>query len=484
MNPEEFDAGPAPVVEVTLRRADLGRTNQQALWAAIRGSSEALAFRQYEDFINQVFRTDDPVRAVARRRAGSEPLGSLGRGLGVDAYRRLQAATEIFLMAECGIRIDDEELFDGIDADEESNRMGRPVDPAELKEMWQRLTSRTGTLPYLDRVRRQLNGVPVGDDPDGFLQQMLAARLTHPLMIELIWSYWHEEGMLVQALNAISMRFQNRAAGPNDPLAQVELDPLRPLNNLLWGYIQDEPFRLSVRRRAHEYNHHYGITLLGRAVPPIRAADSRSAFLEAFHNLLYICSGFFKEDDDTTVRADGFPVLNALREVHLLLTEGQHNQYGDLPWTARQEMLIQQWLLARPEMREFLPRRAMVDYPEAWMGAADAMKRLQGWTETSVLHFHDLAALGEQILLSIRFGTWNNVLERDDAANWARYWRSEIQGYQHAYRAVTGADVTVEPVDRATPALHLRRRLLEQQRSRRALSAGTERRALPYRIAD
>ena len=46
--------------------------------------------------------------------------------------------------------------------------------------------------------------------------------------------------------------------------------------------------------------------------------------------------------------ADGFPVLNALREVHLLLAEGAHNQYGDLPWTARQEMLMQQWLLARP----------------------------------------------------------------------------------------------------------------------------------------
>jgi len=38
--------------------------------------------------------------------------------------------------------------------------------------------------------------------------------------------------------------------------------------------------------------------------------------------------------------ADAFPVLNALREVHLLLAEGAHNQYGDLPWTARHEMLM------------------------------------------------------------------------------------------------------------------------------------------------
>ena len=51
-------------------------------------------------------------------------------------------------------------------------------------------------------------------------------------------------------------------------------------------------------------------------------------------------------NDDTTIVADGFPVLNALKEVHLLLSEGAHNQFGDLPSTARQEMLVQQWILA------------------------------------------------------------------------------------------------------------------------------------------
>ena len=87
----------------------------------------------------------------------------------------------------------------------------------------------------------------------------------------------------------------------------------------------------------------------------MRPADNRSKFIEAFHNLLYRCSIFFKEDDDTTVIADGFALLQALKEVHLLLAEGAHNQFGDLPWTARVEMLIQQWLLARPEIRDFLP---------------------------------------------------------------------------------------------------------------------------------
>ena len=88
--------------------------------------------------------------------------------------------------------------------------------------------------------------------------------------------------------------------------------------------------------------------------------------------------------------ADGFPVLNALKEVHLILSQGAHNQFGDLPSTARIEMLMQQWLLARPEFREFLPTRIMVAYPEPWMDRVDAMKKLQGWTDTSVLHFRNL----------------------------------------------------------------------------------------------
>ena len=125
-------------------------------------------------------------------------------------------------------------------------------------------------------------------------------------------------------MNAISRRFQNvRAPGDRDPLAHLEIDPLRPLNNLLWGYIQDEQNRLTVKRRAYEYDHHYGLTLYGKAVPPLRPADSRSKFLEAFHNLLHRCSIFYKEDNDTTVIADGFPLLNALKEVHLLLAAGR-----------------------------------------------------------------------------------------------------------------------------------------------------------------
>src|ERR1041384_2510683 len=153
------------------------------------------------------------------------------------------------------------------------------------------------------------------------------------------------------------------------------------------------------------------------------------------------------------VIADGFALLSSLREVHLLLAEGAHNQFGDLPWTSRAEMLMMQWLLGRPEMREFLRGRAMVPYSERWMGQVDTMKKLQGWTDTSITHFRSLAVYGEQILLSIRYGNWNDVIDQDNAKIWARSWRPEVQGYIHAYQAATGVDLSEDIVDwRGAPA--------------------------------
>jgi hypothetical protein len=294
---------------------------------------------------------------------------------------------------------------------------------------------------------------------------MIAARINEPCLIELIWSYWMEEGMLVQTMNAVSQRFQNvRAGGDRDPLMNLEIDPLRPLNNLLWGYIQDEYNRLSVRRRAYEYTHHYGLTLYGKATSGLRTADSRSKFLEAFHNLLFQTSIFFKEDFQTTVIADGFPLLNSLREVHLILAQGAQNQFGDLPWTARVEMLLMQYMLARREIHDFLQARVMVPYREPWEAQVDAMKTLQGWTDVTVSHFRDLAVYGEQLLLSIRYGDWIADNDEYSAINWARYFRPEIQGYLHAYRAVTGIDLTnSDTVDATIPGILLQKRMAMQR---------------------
>lgn len=473
-------------LSVTMRRTAAEPTEDLPLWAVIRKSTDALSFNNYQRFMNHVLcgeplpagPLDFETRRFPQKKAAFEDLRSR-RFLpfsDTEAYRILKTATEAFVAVNCGVALD-AFPFEQSDVDYIARRVGRTVD---LDALWDKyLVAVNGTtdttLPYLALIRTKLADVRIKDAmfggadlPEecfGILREKLAA----PCLLELIWSYWHEEGMLVQTTNAIMRRFQN-VRGPRmpDPLGNLEIDPLRPLNNLFWGMIQDEQHRLTVVRRNYEYDHHYGLRLEGRAVRELTAADTRSKFLEAFHNLLHLCAGFFRQDDDTTVVADGFPLLNGLKDVHLILSQGAHNQFGDLPSTARIEMLMQEWLLARPEFREFLPTRIMVAYPEPWMDRVDAMKKIQGWTDTSVLHFRNLGMFGEQILLSIRYGAWSDANDPAQAANWARFWRPEIQGYTHAYRSVTGVDLTAAnvggAVDATLPSALLQRRLTAQQR--------------------
>ncbi|HRI59871.1 MAG TPA: hypothetical protein PK228_09110, partial [Saprospiraceae bacterium] len=465
-------------LNISLSSAQRPFSVDEIFWKKLRAALKSISFTNYETFLNGVCGTgvvpdeynNSSNNLITSRIASRRFLPFTD----TDSYRTIKVLTEVFLLVNCAADVQD---MDGYSEDILNGNGNR-------------------TIPFLNSIRNRLNDLPIKFNSIGDVLTMLAPlnpsqlpnpnpsqlpnpnptepncygilrdSLTQPCFIELIWSYWHEESMLVQALHAISLRFQNmRAPGRSkDPLAAMEIAPLRPLNNLLWGYLQDEQHRLSVKRRNYEYDHHYGITLQGKAAPPIEAADSRKNFLEGFHVLLHRCSLFYLQDDDLTIKADGFPILNNLREVHFILTEGMHNQYGDLPFTARAEMLTQQWLLARAEFREFLPSRTMVAYPENWMGPLTTMNNLQGWTSISPVNFNTLAVYGELLLLAIRFGHWSDLGKTaDDAANWAREFRPEIQGYIHAYQATTGVDlsakqVNIGKVDAQQPSLHLQKR--------------------------
>ncbi len=451
-------------VGVTLERTNNKHTEDEHFWTDIRTRTSRLRFKPYQRYMEWLFCGEPWPKDLLGNApmASPEPLTKSRLFMpfhNVDPYRAVKVATEAFLMVNCaaaptgGMHYYTEDV----------------AGPG---------SGTTDVIPYLEVIRRKLPEVDlkkfkidiptsINDRKQEDCYGLLVDKLQKPCMIELIWSYWHEEGMLVQTMNALMRRFQNvRGRGANDPLANLEIDPLRPLNNLLWGYLQDEQHQLSVMRRSYEYDHHYGLRLVGRAVRGMRPADSRSKFLEAFHNLLALTADFYKRDDDTTVKADAFPVLNALKDVHLILSQGAHNQFGDLPSTARIEMMVQQWLLARPEFREVIPTRLMVAYPEPWMDRVDAMKRMQGWTDTSVMHFSNLANFGEQTLLGVRWGNWNDIHDPDSAGNWARAWRAEIQGYIHAYRTVTGVDLTAIPVGTAVnatlPSVLLSQRMSDQ----------------------
>jgi hypothetical protein len=403
---------PPPTQVVRLDRGAVPSTTDQVLSTLILNGTIARGFLVYKAHVDRV---------ICRTPAGA---------FAARAYRDLVRETRKFL----------------------EQVKGPVVDPGNVLTQYRV----AGRLPYLDRIAARfpdaLGGDPCSDIPEELL--------TEPFPIELIWSYWQEEGGLVQALNHILARFQNRRTGWGpDPLARFDLSPLRPLRHMLWSWAEAESDRLTVRRRAAEYQFEYGLPLVGRAVPRSELlVERRSQFLQAFHTLLHEALEFFTLDDDTTVHADAFPVYNALRDTHLVLAEGASNQFGDLPTQARQEMLIMQWLLAQPEMRDFLGGKPMVPYDEPWMDRVDTMKTVYGWSGASVTHFHELAVLGERLLLTIRWGDWNSTdMTADSAKNWARTWRQAVQRYAHAYRATTGVDLSAAP-DARPPGYLLSRR--------------------------
>ncbi|MCO6488578.1 MAG: hypothetical protein J5I98_09190 [Phaeodactylibacter sp.] len=463
-------------------------TPDLALWVKIKKGTEDLSFNRFQDFMDAIFcgggsGTSDAQNNKAKKLDNRRSLPFMN----VDAYRSVKIAAEAFVMANCAV----DRPFTKEDV--EDFELRGPVkecivDEAKLEEFWNDYRVRAigveePVIPYLEIIRNKMRDEGIkttsfADAFDSYLENndeaaktcygLIQEKLTHPCFLELIWSYWHEESMMVQGLNAIFRRFQNiKNPGGKDPLVNLAIDPLRPLSNLIWGFVQDEQNRLTVKRRAYEYANHYGISLHGNAAKGLNFADFRTNFLEAFHRLLHITSKFYKQADDMTVNPDAFPVLNGLKEVHLILSEGAHNQFGELPSVARAEMLMQQWLLARSELREFLPTRLMVAYPEPWMDRVAALNNLMGWTPSSPLHFKSLGSFGEQILLSIRYGNWSEINIRDFAANWAHFWREQIQGYIHAYHAVTGVDLTAtlvgNKIDARPPSYHLARRLKARQ---------------------
>ena len=97
------------------------------------------------------------------------------------------------------------------------------------------------------------------------------------------------------------------------------------------------------------------------------------------------------------------------------------------------------------------------------MSQVDTMKKLQGWSDVTITHFHELATTGEAVLLSVRHGPWATTNDQEEAKTWADYWRPELQRYIYAYKAATGADLTIEPVNTMLPARLLQSRLARQQ---------------------
>ena len=301
MLPRPFAAGDD--VAVTLKRTAVPPTTDQALWVAIRNSTNAIGFDNYTRFLDVVLCGERPgrntpaaicgdtrhkLRKVKRRTALPFP--------NVDRYRLLKAATEVFLMIHCGVDLDD---FSGVDLGEESRRLNRTVQPGDLEAQMREYLVAVATgqgddpgraaVPRSDPAaaarRRRSSGSDDDDEAAQVCHGIIAERLTNPCFLELLWSYWHDEGGLVQTLerhHAGGSRTARPAPPGRDPLAGLDIDPLRPLSNLLWGWIQDTQHRLTMARRAYEYDHQYGLVLVVQA----GAARARRGLPVAVHRVV------------------------------------------------------------------------------------------------------------------------------------------------------------------------------------------------------
>ena len=201
---------------VALQRTAAHHTLDQALWVAIRNRTRAISFGPYRDFIDRVLcgrgsRRSPASRSFDRRLQdlGREPARRGRVPAAQDGDRGVPAASSAASVHRAG-RYEHHRLFN---RDDESERLGEFVtidfvadEAARVPRHSRRScpTSRGSSKPSFPEYRAAACAAIACS----------AASINEPCLIELIWSYWHEEGMLVQSMNAINRRFQNvRAPG-------------------------------------------------------------------------------------------------------------------------------------------------------------------------------------------------------------------------------------------------------------------------------
>ena len=220
-------------LRVSMRRTATEATEDLPLWVVIRKSTEAISFDNYFRFMNHVL-CGEPLPSsvtqtsnrIARGRARFDELQNR-RFLpftDADGYRILKVATEAFLMVNCGVALADFDFFSDQEGDL-ADLVRRVGITADLRGLWDRYLKFVNgtsdqTLPYLALIRDKLRDVRLKDSlfADANLPQecfgILRQKLAEPCLLELIWSYWHEEGMLVQTVNAITVGFKMSVAAP------------------------------------------------------------------------------------------------------------------------------------------------------------------------------------------------------------------------------------------------------------------------------
>lgn len=197
------------VVEEAPLRVALERPQRQRpgdvnpLWPTIRQRTAAIGFESYRDFERGSLPTGDVDDPCQKDIAGSVTRlrnmhGRLHEHMtGVGAYQLLKTATEAFLLMECGVFLRQAAI---VPADE-ARRTGVFMSAADLTEkLAEFLGNGESALPYLRHIAdTALSDSDHVNSPfcEGILDSTVIA-CSGPCLLELIWSYWLEEAMLVQ----------------------------------------------------------------------------------------------------------------------------------------------------------------------------------------------------------------------------------------------------------------------------------------------
>jgi hypothetical protein len=242
-----------------------------------------------------------------------------------------------------------------------------------------------------------------------------------PWPLELVWSFWLDAMRLDDAL-AVARGLPGLPAGST-------------VARMLSG-IAGDPARIDAGARAEAYRHAYGLRL-DAATSPTLLRQARVP--TALATLLRRAARLLRDDDDTTITADGLPLLHALADLQNLLNEAVHPALEDVTRALRRDMLLALYALGRPELRPLLPIRRHVVLPEPWMAAVDALATLERRPQVSAGIYARLADAGERILLSVRLGGWAQTADGERAVGWAQFWRAELHAYALAHAIVAGA---------------------------------------------
>src|SRR5262249_52815000 len=112
-NPDPDQIPSRPPQQVTMDRAHVPPTEDQALWVVIRNSTDALGFENYATFIEPIMGG----RGLRGSRRAENAFNRIDRTVQLafpdaEPYRLLKVATEVFMMANAGVVIGEDEEDD------------------------------------------------------------------------------------------------------------------------------------------------------------------------------------------------------------------------------------------------------------------------------------------------------------------------------------------------------------------------------------